>query len=167
MLWIVFKYLTKAYTTISSVWTQFWSWWEEDSTLKPYRQFFLNKHHLAFEPSYTEVPAETIYVEEWKWLGESLLRIRYPGEHIPRAWFHNPFEQRVKQPWIYVGDKTTELDLTRTFNRFLVVGNIIRQELIDHLITDEDSELIYIAPRTFEQLKFPGEGIRIEHDDSL
>ena len=167
MLWIVFKYLTKAYTTITSVWTHFWSWWEEDSTLKPHRQFFLNKHHLAFDSSYTEVPAETIYVEEWKWIGESLLRVRYPGEHIPRVWFHNPFEQRVKQPWIYVGDKNTETDLTRTFNRFLVVGNIIRQELIDHLITDEDSELIYIAPRTFEQLKFPGEGIRIEHEDSL
>lgn len=167
MLWILFKYAANTYTTLIDLWVQFWSWWGNESTTQPNKQFFLSKDLVNFHPGYEVVPEGAIYVEEWKSKGETLLRIRYSGELIPQNWFHNPFEEQAKQPWVYVGDKKTETDLTRTFNRFLVVGNEIRQELVDHLITDQDADLIYIAPRTFEELKFPGEGIRIQHDDSL
>jgi hypothetical protein len=66
-----------------------------------------------------------------------------------------------------VGDKETEIDLTRTFNRFLVVGNRIELALVLKLIqVTEKTNLIYIEAGTFKECKFPGDGIAIEQDDA-
>ena len=68
---------------------------------------------------------------------------------------------------MWVGDRETEIDLTRTFNKYLVVGNIIKMELVNKLIQVNDrSNLLYIESGTFKELKFPGDGITIvEYDD--
>jgi hypothetical protein len=65
-----------------------------------------------------------------------------------------------------VGDRETEIDLTRTFDKFLVPGNVIKTDLVSKLIKITDhTNLIYIETKTFNQIKFPGDGITIEADD--
>jgi hypothetical protein len=67
---------------------------------------------------------------------------------------------------VWVGDRDTEIDLTRTFNRYLVVGNRITQALVKKLIQVTDkTNLIYIESGTFKELKFPGDGLVIEEYD--
>jgi hypothetical protein len=61
-----------------------------------------------------------------------------------------------------VGDTETELDLTRTFQKFLVPGNRILLDLVLKLIqVNERTRLVYIDPVTFEEHEFPGDGITI------
>jgi len=62
-----------------------------------------------------------------------------------------------------VGDKETEIDLTKTFNKFLVPGNRILIDLVEKLILiNEKTNLVYIESGTFRELKFPGEGLLIK-----
>jgi hypothetical protein len=93
--------------------------------------------------------------------------VRYEGEEIPHDWIITPFDLTPKCPWIWVGDKETEIDLTRTFNKFLVVGNRIELALVLKLIqVTQRTNLIYIEKGTFDEKKFPGDGITIEEDEN-
>lgn len=113
------------------------------------------------------VPEDYVYIEEWVDIrGHKKNTVKYAGEDIPVEWKETPFEKPpAKCPWVWVGDKETEIDLTRTFDRFLVPGNILKEELVSKLIKITDrTNLIYIETRTFNQVKFPGDGITITAD---
>lgn len=141
------------------------SFFQPVSTDQPHRQYFLSDDH-EFDETYTRVPEDTVYVEEWVRDGEKRCVVRYEGEEIPHAWEETPWDKQPKCPWIWVGDKETEIDLTRTFNRFLVVGNRIELSLVLKLIqVTEKTDLMYIETGTFKECKFPGDGIAIEEHD--
>jgi hypothetical protein len=92
--------------------------------------------------------------------------VLYEGEEIPTEWTRTPFDVSAKCPWLWVGDKESEIDLTRTFEKYLVVGNQITYDLVNQLIRITDrTDLTYIDATTFEILKFPGGGITIKAYD--
>jgi hypothetical protein len=137
------------------------------ATNRPYRQYFLSDDY-EFDESFDTVPEDAVYVEEWVKEGEKKCVVRYEGEASPQVWIESPFDQPTPPcPWVWVGDRDTEIDLTRTFNKFLVVGNVITLDLVLKLIQVTDrTNLIYIESGTFKELKFPGDGITIvEYDD--
>jgi hypothetical protein len=104
-----------------------------------------------------------VYIEEWVQNGEKKSVVRYENEVIPAAWVRTPFDQHARCPWIWVGDRATEIDLTRTFNKFLVPGNRITIDLVERLIQINDrTDLVYIETGSFRELKFPGEGVLIK-----
>lgn len=142
-----------------------WMTWilQNPPTTRPSRQYFLSDDH-EFDDVYTTVPEDAVYVEEWSKDGEKKCVVRYEGEDIPTEWTETPFDTPTPRcPWVWVGDKETELDLTRTFQRFLVAGNRIQLDLVLKLIQVTDrTHLIYINASTFEEHEFPGEGITID-----
>jgi hypothetical protein len=155
----ILQYLTLAYTTLRAAWNA--HYYPVLDTIRPHRRYFLSDARPV-EP-FPLVPAGAIYVEEWVDNGNKRCVLRYTGEVIPTEWTESPFDRNAKTPWIWVGDRETEIDLTRTFNRFLVVGNHITNELVEKLITVNDrTNLIYIESGTFKELKFPGDGLVIE-----
>ena len=134
-------------------------------TIRPHSQYFLSDSR-RFSEVYDVVPEGAVYIEDWIEHGNKRSVIRYGGEAIPKAWTESPFAKNAKTPWVWVGDRETEIDLTRTFNRFLIVGNRITTELVKKLINvTERTNLIYIESGTFKELKFPGDGLTIEEYD--
>lgn len=111
---------------------------------------------------YLTVPEGNVYIEEWRRGDIKKCVIRYEGETVPRTWTESPFDKIPRSPWVWVGDRETEIDLTRTFNKFLVVGNKITKELVHHYVrVTPKTRLMYIEAGTFKELEFPGEGITI------
>lgn len=163
-MWFLFeviRYATIAYNRVRRVWN--WYWYP-DAYLVPQSRYFLSDDH-TFDESYTRVPEDSVYVETWIRDGEKKCVLRYEGEEIPGEWFVNPLDSRVRCPWIWVGDRDTEIDLTHTFNKFLVAGNRITLDLVLKLIQITDrTNLVYIDRQSFKELKFPGDGILIEAD---
>jgi hypothetical protein len=135
---------------------------------KPHARYYLcaeNEHH-SFDEVDTRVPEDSVYVEEWvDTHGHKKCVVAYEGDPIPKKWTTNPFDIRAKCPWVWVGDRETEIDLTRTFNKFLVPGNQITLDLVLKLIhITNRTNLIYIESGTFKEIKFPGSGITIKAD---
>jgi hypothetical protein len=153
------RYATMAYTTLRGLWNNLVDWYYYTPLVQPSRRYFLSNMY-TFNDAYFKVPDDTVYVEEWIKNGETKCVVRYPNEVIPASWIRTPFEQHARCPWVWVGDKDTELDLTRTFTKFVVPGNQIRSDLVNHLV--HPSNLIYIEAGTFRELKFPGEGLLIK-----
>lgn len=144
------KYLEYKYTT---------------DEIKPTDRYFLTPEGRSDHfNSFNIVPTDWVYIEEWNDVkGHKKMIPLYPGDKIPTEWHESPFDlPPAKCPWVWVGDRETEVDLTRTFDKLLVPGNVIKTELVSKL-TDKTS-LIYIETKTFNQIKFPGDGITIEAD---
>jgi hypothetical protein len=159
----ILRYVTIAYTYASKLWNWFWGPNRADV---PVRRYFLSDED-EFDETYTRVPEDAVYVEEWVEDNRKRCVVRYEGEEIPKSWVLTPFDLTPRCPWIWVGDKETEIDLTKTFNKFLVVGNRIELALVLKLIHVTDrTNLIYIEKGTFEERKFPGDGITIEEDEN-
>ncbi len=130
-------------------------------TTRPSSRYFLGSSESP--DALVRVPDNQVYIEEWVQGETKRCVVKYGGEVIPTYWRTTPFAQNPKTPWVWVGDRETEIDLTRTFNRFLVVGNVITSDLVEKLIkVTERTNLIYIESGTFKELKFPGDGITIE-----
>jgi hypothetical protein len=154
------RYGTLLYNILFDLWSLIWN--APNSTNMPHRQYFLSDDH-EFDDSYTRVPEDAVYIEEWVRDGEKRCVVRYEGEEIPTQWTETPWDRVAACPWVWVGDKETEIDLTRTFNRFLVVGNRIELPLVLKMIQITDNtDLMYIEAGTFKECKFPGEGIAIK-----
>lgn len=137
------------------------------SSAEPHARYYLSDKGVVFNPDTdTRVPEDCVYIEEWvDTHGHKKSVVRYEGEEIAKDWKTSPFDMHAKCPWVWVGDRDTEIDLTRTFSRFLVPGNRIEMDLICHLIQVTDrSNLIYIESGTFKEVKFPGDGITIKAD---
>lgn len=138
--------------------------------IKPTLRYFLadSDEELPVLSGYTVVPNGYIYIEEWiDTKGRKKMIVLYEGDEVPRTWTHSPFDMPpARCPWVWVGDKETEIDMTRTFDKFLVPGNQIRIELVDRLIRmNERTNLIYIQSGTLNEVKFPGDGITIETNE--
>jgi hypothetical protein len=137
--------------------------------IKPTRQYFLaedGEEHSVLSNDRV-VPEDWVYIEEWIDIkGHKKMVVKYENDKIPLEWEVSPFDlPSAKCPWVWVGDKETEIDLTRTFDKFLVPGNILKHTLVSRLIMITDrTNLIYIETKTFNQVKFPGAGITIEAD---
>lgn len=164
-MWFLFeviRYATMAYNSALRVWN--WFWYPE-LDLKPHNRYFLSDTY-AFDETFDRVPEDSVYIETWVRDGEKKCVVLYEGEEIPHTWSRSPFQTRPRCPWIWVGDRDTDIDLTRTFNKFLVVGNRITLDLVLKLIQITDrTNLVYIESKSFNELKFPGSGILIEADD--
>jgi hypothetical protein len=158
-----FIYAHWLYTFLQAEWAR--SQTATLTDLGPHSRYFLGQSATNMDMHLT-VPDDRIYVEEWVQSGIKKCVIRYAGESIPRAWTESPFTKHVRSPWVWVGDRETEIDLTRTFNRYLVVGNRITSELVEKLIrVTPKTNLIYIESGTFKELKFPGDGLTIQEYD--
>lgn len=144
------------YPFLRARWTQYWTPLLED--VRPTARYFLDLPKEDLDRHLT-VPPGMIYVEEW---GKRCL-VRYEGETIPRTWTDSPLSKKPHVPWVWVGDRDTEIDLTRMFDRFLVVGNRITNDLVSRMIcSSPKTNLIFIESGTFKELKFPGDGLIIE-----
>jgi hypothetical protein len=147
------KYLEYKYTT---------------TDICPTERYFLTSEGREQVPENVDtVPSGCVYIEEWMDIrGHKKMIVLYEDELVPIVWGITPHEKpSAKCPWVWVGDRETEIDLTRTFDRFLVPGNILKEELVSKLIKITDhTNLIYIETKTFNQVKFPGDGITIEAD---
>lgn len=129
----------------------------------PSSRYFINYPNASegMEP-YLTVPEGAIYVEEWTRNGIKKCVLKYEGETIPRSWTESPFDKRPRTPWVWVGDRDTEIDLTRTFSKFLVVGNRITTDLVRSILrVTPKTKLVYIESGTFKELEFPGDGLTI------
>lgn len=146
--WIEYKYADKA------------------NALRPLTRYYLSSDHVPFEDSDETVPEDCVYIEEWvDAKGHKKNVVLYEGDQIPTSWTSSPFDTPAKCPWVWVGDRDTEIDLTRTFNKFLVPGNRILLDLVCNLIQVTDrTNLIYIESGTFNEIKFPGDGVTIKSD---
>jgi len=114
-----------------------------------------------YDPDMTRVPEDSIYVEEWERNGEFRRRLLYEGEAIT-VYEGNPFKPYVN-PWIWIGDTSTGVDLTDAVSRYLMPGNTIALDLLFRFIRcTSDTRLMFVDPRTLEPVKFPAEGVRIE-----
>ena len=132
----------------------------------PNKLYFLSDEH-EFDSSYRTVPEDTVYVEEWIQNGEKKCFIYYEGDLIPETDVY-PYQFHYKgiTPWLWIGDKTTEVDLTKSLQKFVVAGNTIRLDLIQKLIQITDNtEIMYIDPVTLKECKFPNQGITIKEDE--
>jgi hypothetical protein len=162
----ILRVITITTNVTYSYWTQFWNWYihPDDSIKNGPTMRYLLSDGIDLVPEMDVVPKNTVYVEEWYHAtGEKRCIVRYEGEKIPTQWVGTPWTLSAKCPWVWVGDRDTEMDLTRTFNRYLVVGNHIRPALVEKLIhVNEHTNFVYIETGTFNELKFPGDGILIK-----
>lgn len=156
------RYATIAYDSVWGAWNSFWDWYSYSPVLSPTRRYFLSNSH-TLNDSYGKVPPDTIYIEEWVRSGEKKCVVFYENEIIPNIWNYDPFTQHARSPWLWIGDRNTEIDLTKTFHKFLVPGNVLRMSLIEKLvhITDQ-TKLVYIETGTFNELDFPDSGLLIK-----
>jgi hypothetical protein len=157
---LLLSYANALRALIWSTWTSYWC--PTPPRIAPTARYFLGSSYVEVE-STTVVPEGSLYIEDWVHDSTKRCVVRYAGETIPQQWSEAPHEKHARSPWIWVGDLNTEVDLTRTFSRFLVVGNRITPELVHAFIrVAPTSNLIYIESGTFKELKFPGEGLTIE-----
>lgn len=132
MLLEILRPLTTLYTTLSTYWNTM-TW-----SPVPIRRRRLD---------------DTTFVEEW-------IDIHGQRRNLIRTGLMSPFEKKARCPWIWVGHEPTEEDYTRLLERYLVVGNRITPQLIKQLTGHEN--LTYIEQSTFNELKFPEEGLIID-----
>ena len=158
----ILQYISLLVIAVKQAWHQYSPPAAIEYATRPHQSYFLGAEP-AQPVDYETVPEGMVYVEEWVQGDVKRCVVRYAGEEIPKAWRITPFQKHAKTPWVWVGDRDTEIDLTRTFNKYLVVGNVIRMDLVSQLIqVNERSDLLYIESGTFKELKFPGDGITIE-----
>ena len=169
LLLIMYALLSKAVTGYHYVKDKYLEYKYTTDEVHPTERYFLTpagrEEYLI--PS-TVVPTDKVYIEEWMdTKGRKKMIVLYEGESIPTSWTHTPFElPPARCPWVWVGDKETEIDMTRTFDKFLVPGNQIRIELVEKLIKITDhTKLIYIESGTLNEIEFPGDGITIETNE--
>lgn len=162
----VFSAVSRGYHFVQDKWIEH-KYGDALDSVEPHSRYYLSDAGVVFDPDTdTHVPEDCVYIEEWvDTHGHKKSVVRYEGEEIPKDWKSSPFDMHAKCPWVWVGDRDTEIDLTRTFNRFLVPGNRIEMDLVCHLIQVTDrSNLIFIESGTFKEVKFPGDGITIKAD---
>lgn len=157
----VLSFLSSVYLTMRTAWINWTTPSPVYPIVAPHRVYYLGDSRTPDEDSV--VPENAVYIEEWVNGPEKRNVVRYAGETIPAEWTHSPFAKNPRTPWVWVGDRETEIDLTRTFTKYLVVGNRIRPDLVQKLIRVTDkTRLIYIESGTFKELDFPGDGLTIE-----
>lgn len=167
LLLIMYALLSKAVNGYHYVKDRYLEYKYTTDEIRPTERYLLTPDGRE-DPINSVVPTDRVYIEEWMdTKGHKKMIALYEGEVIPTNWTHSPFDlPHAKCPWVWVGDKETEIDMTRTFDKFLVPGNQIRMELVEKVIKVTDhTNLIYIASGTLNEVKFPGDGITIETNE--
>ena len=92
ILFELLRTITYVYTRV----TGFCQWyWCEVSIDAPNRRYFLSDEH-EYDESYTRVPENSVYIEEWVRAGEKKCKVLYEGEDIPEYWETSPFDIPAK-----------------------------------------------------------------------
>jgi hypothetical protein len=168
MLVIMYALLTGAVKGYHAVKDKYLEYKYSTNEIRPNDRYFLLPDRREDNVgNFDVVPRTWVYIEEWiDTRGHKKMIVLYEGAVVPTQWHISPFAMApAKCPWVWVGDKETEIDLTRTFDKFLVPGNVLKEELVSKLIKITDhTNLIYIETKTFNQIKFPGDGITIQAD---
>ena len=131
---------------------------------KPDHGKIVRKYLLSDYEEYDEnmktVPEDSIYVEEWKKGTSIRRRILYEGEPITE-FAGNPFTP-VKNPWNWIGDASTDVDITLAIDRYLMVGNRIQLDLLFRFLRVHDEiNIVYSDLTSGQDVVFPNEGVRI------
>ena len=127
---------------------------------------YLIGEYTEYDAKYmTHVPEDCIYVEEWVKDGETRLRIIYELEEIT-PYIGNPFDP-IKTPWNWIGDASTDVDITAALDRYLMPGNEIRLDLLFFFLVAHDGiDIRYTDPSSGELRLFPNKGVRIVKNGS-
>lgn len=167
-LFYIIRYFVSVYYQFKRLWNEALQElkYQKIKSNSPDKLYFLSDDHI-FDQSYTTVPEDTVYVEEWVRDGVKKCCLYYEGQLIPHTdVYPNPFDHKGKTPWLWIGDKTTEVELTQSLQKFVVAGNKIKLDLLLKLIqVKNDTELVYIDPVTLKECKFPNDGITILKDE--
>jgi hypothetical protein len=124
---------------------------------------YLIGEYSDYDESMTHVPEDCIYVEEWRKGDQIRRRIVYELEEIT-PYIGNPFDP-VKTPWHWIGDLSTEVNITAAVDRYIMPGNEIRLDLLLMLLNShDDMDICYADPASKEFVVFPNHGVRIEAD---
>ena len=129
---------------------------------------YINRKYLLsdfdeYDESMTRVPEDAIYVEEWVKGDQIRRRILYEGEEIT-PYIGNAFDP-VQIPWQWIGDVSTDVDVTQAVARYIAPGNVIRLDLIFRFIrVSNDMEIVYCDARTGRELLFPDSGVTIRNE---
>lgn len=126
------------------------------------RKYLIGEYD-EYDMTMTHVPEDCIYVEEWRKGDEIRRRILYELEEIT-SFIGNPFDP-VKLPWTWIGDLSTEVELTGALGSYLMPGNDIRLDLLFvFLKVHKNMSIQYIDPASGELCLFPNSGVSIEAD---
>jgi len=128
------------------------------------RKYLLSDYE-EYDESMTHVPEDCIYVEEWVKGTEIRRRLVYEGDEIT-PFIGNPFDP-VRVPWRWIGDASTDVDITQAVNRYIMPGNVIQLDLLLRFLrAHADMKIVYADPTSGQDVLFPNEGVRIEVDGS-
>lgn len=164
-----FLSITRFFLSLYRVFLDYYVYWDPKYK-ESKRTFYLLSDDHWWEEGDTTVPEESILVEEWEKDGEKKCWLYYEGENINDYPIVDPFTmtKRAKKTWLWIGDTTTEVDLTKALEKYMIVGNEIKLDILLHLIqVRNDTRLVYIDPRTYDEVKFPAEGVIIEEDEDV
>jgi hypothetical protein len=127
--------------------------------VRVYSRYLISKTD-EYDDDMTRVPEGAVFVEEYVRDGITKRRVLYEGDEIT-PYLSDPF-RAAKCPWIWIGDKVSEVDLTYALGKYMVPGNVIDIDLLLTMInTDRFTEIVYIDARSLEEVKFPDDGITI------
>jgi hypothetical protein len=130
------------------------------------RRKYLLSDYDEYHESMQYVPEDSIYVEEWVKGNEVRRRLLYEGDRITQ-FTGNPFA-RVKTPWTWIGDASTDVDITTAVDRYMMVGNRIELDLLFRFLRmHNDLKIVYQDASSGVDVVFPNEGIRIVADESV
>lgn len=128
-------------------------------------EYYLSFHNEEWIEHDTIVPKDCVYVCEY--LDKEKKRkatVQYEGEQIR----HDVSTRKGKTPWVWIGDITTERELTSELAKFIVHGNVIKYELLNQLMDFHvDTQIQYIDPVSLDFHDFPEEGIVIQADGTV
>jgi len=123
------------------------------------RKYLLGEYE-EFDESMTHVPEDCIYVEEWVKGKETRRRIIYELEEIT-PYVGNPFDT-FRLPWTWIGDVSTDVDITDAVSKYLMPGNEIRLDLLLLFLRPHDKmEIRYVHPASGDEFLFPNSGVSI------
>jgi hypothetical protein len=121
---------------------------------------YLMGEYSGYDEDMTHVPEGCIYVEEWVKGNQVRRRIVYELEEIT-PYIGNPFDP-IHRRWTWIGDVSTDVDITAAIDKFLMPGNDIRLDLLLMFLNcHEDMEIRYVDPASGEEVLFPNSGVSI------
>ena len=130
------------------------------------RRKYLLSDYEEYHESMQYVPEDSIYIEEWVKGNEVRRRVLYEGDRITQ-FTGNPFAP-VKTPWTWIGDSSTDVDITNAIDRYIMVGNRIELDLLFRFLRiHNEMKIIYQDAASGLDVVFPNEGIRIVANESV
>jgi hypothetical protein len=123
------------------------------------RKYLLGEY-CDYDEGMTHVPEGCIYVEEWAKGDRVRRRIVYELEEIT-PYIGNAFD-KIRRPWSWIGDASTDVDITSAIEPYLIPGNDIRLDLLLLFLRPHTlMQIRYANPASGEERLFPNSGISI------